>query len=280
MNDIIFLPNFLKPKKRHDLLRIGKENDGGYIVSQKDVKETESLISLGISFDWSFEKDFLKLNNEISIRTYDGSVGFKYFLKSTKTRFKNFILNPSKISLLKLKQRFVITLDFLLFFRLNFTNKIKHIEKFVTKNYNNFNNFEKDYGYKPKFIDFTSIVNSFSDKVFLSVDIEGDEYELLDTIVTNSKKLVGLNIEFHKVDENLDKIKNFINNLKLDLIHTHINNFGPILNEIPTVIELSFSKFENQDENPSHEFTSELPISLDQPNNLFAKDYLVRFKDF
>ena len=41
-----------------DLIRLGKNNDGGYLVSEKDIKHTKNLISLGVSFDISFEKDF------------------------------------------------------------------------------------------------------------------------------------------------------------------------------------------------------------------------------
>ena len=87
-----------------------------------------------------------------------------------------------------------------------------------------------------------------------------------------------MNIEFHNVDKNLDKIEKFIKKSNLLLIHTHINNFGSISNDIPTVIELSFSKNRNRNLTSESSMTNELPISLDQPNDKNGIDYSVKFK--
>ena len=54
------LPNIYKPTKQYELIRIGKDNDGGYLCGTKNIKSANTLISFGISEDWSFEKDFLK----------------------------------------------------------------------------------------------------------------------------------------------------------------------------------------------------------------------------
>ena len=48
---------FFQPYKVSDLIRLGSRNDGGYLVSEIDIKNTDSLISLGTSFDWQFEKN-------------------------------------------------------------------------------------------------------------------------------------------------------------------------------------------------------------------------------
>ena len=41
--------------------------------------------------------------------------------------------------------------------------------------------------------------------LFLSIDIEGSEYDILQYLHELTDNLVGLNIEFHNVDKNLDK---------------------------------------------------------------------------
>ena len=74
------LPNFFSYKTAKDLIRVGKKNDGGYLVSKFDVEKSDILISLGISDDWSFEEDFQKIKDVI-IFAYDGSVNNKIFLK-------------------------------------------------------------------------------------------------------------------------------------------------------------------------------------------------------
>ena len=52
------LDNSLKPKFQYQLNRLGKKNDGGYLVGQETIKKAEVLISFGIKNDWSFEKRF------------------------------------------------------------------------------------------------------------------------------------------------------------------------------------------------------------------------------
>ena len=57
------LPNFFAVKQAVDLVRIGRDYDGGYLVSQSDIEKSELLLGLGICDDWSFEKDFTLLND-------------------------------------------------------------------------------------------------------------------------------------------------------------------------------------------------------------------------
>ena len=57
----------------------------------------------------------------------------------------------------------------------------------------------------------------------------------MDQIIKHQKGLTGLVIEFHECDLHFEKIKKFINEFELQLVHIHVNNYG-IVNEfgIPT----------------------------------------------
>jgi hypothetical protein len=59
----IQLPKIFKPFECNQLVRLGKDGDGGYLVNMHDVEKSNLLISLGIGNDWSFEKDFSKIND-------------------------------------------------------------------------------------------------------------------------------------------------------------------------------------------------------------------------
>jgi len=61
----VTLPNILKPQKNFLLKRLGKDNDGGYLIDPKSLKISNTLISLGINDDWSFESDVLSKNSKI-----------------------------------------------------------------------------------------------------------------------------------------------------------------------------------------------------------------------
>ncbi len=50
----------LRPIEVQDLVRIGRANDGGYVVPKQIFKLCDGLLSYGINKDWTFEKDFLK----------------------------------------------------------------------------------------------------------------------------------------------------------------------------------------------------------------------------
>ena len=78
--------------------------------------------------------------------------------------------------------------------------------------------------------------------IFLKVDIEGYEYQILDEIIACSDSLSGLVIEFHAVSENREKIEKFLDQISLKLIHIHPNNNRLDEEGDPKAIELSFSK--------------------------------------
>ena len=57
------LPKFLHPKTINTLERIGGKNDGGYVIDGKNILNSDALIGLGMSDDWSFEENFNSINS-------------------------------------------------------------------------------------------------------------------------------------------------------------------------------------------------------------------------
>ena len=52
------LPISFKPNKNFKLIRLGSNNDGGYLIGNQTINDTKTLVSFGILDDCSFEKDF------------------------------------------------------------------------------------------------------------------------------------------------------------------------------------------------------------------------------
>ena len=67
------LPRIFQPFHCEHLIRLGKNNDGGYLVNPQDILKTQHIISLGIGTDFSFEQDFYA-KNPCSLAAYDASV--------------------------------------------------------------------------------------------------------------------------------------------------------------------------------------------------------------
>ena len=247
INKIKF-PNYLNPYENKNIIRLGNDYDGGYLVDKESVLETEILISIGISYDWTFEKDFFKLNN-CKISSYDGTVGKNFFYAKIKNRMKNILNKKSGAYLIKTIWWIILPFRFFIFFN-NFrlVNRKKHFEMFV---YENNKKLDIDYfvhknGYSPKFIRFYEIIEKIpSDKkIFLKIDIEGDEYSLLDSLTRHQDRFTSLVIEFHNLDKNNYQIlEEFIQKFNLTLSHTHINIAGGFNDDgMPKVIELTFVK--------------------------------------
>jgi hypothetical protein len=219
------LPNFFSFKSAHDLIRIGRKNDGGYLVSQSDISMSDVLISLGIGHDWSFEENFADKKN-IEVFAYDASINQKYF-------FKEFI---KSVLLLKNPKITIHYLRLFLNYKKFFTQpQNHHVRKFVGLN-------TKDNNY----CTLSSVLDDKKYKnCFLKIDIEGSEYRLLNTLILNQDKISGLVIELHECDLHINVIKTFIQNFNLKLVHIHANNYAPIRldDSLPLTLELTFSKY-------------------------------------
>jgi hypothetical protein len=248
-----FIPSFFKHKRPSDLVRVGRANDGGYTISEKDIIETSHLISLGMDDDWSFESGF-KLINEVPIFIYDRSISKRFFLK----RMIRSILRVEKqFILLKSIKTYLSYISF-------FQDEVKHIEKNVGLDLAG--SITMDNVFK----------ETDSNKIFVKIDIECGEYRLLDSIIENQNRLTGMVMEFHDCDLHIALIENFLSKFSLSLVNIHANNCGPIDDRtgLPVALELSFSS----QAVASNEFCS-YPNSIDQTNNPFEDEIILNFSD-
>lgn len=247
------LPLFLRPKTISELVRLGRDNDGGYLVDKRSITASEIMLGFGIKDDWSFEKDFQKCS-DVPVVAFDASIGRLFF-------FRRLVKSVARANRDNFVHWFRIFSDYYSFFR----GRNAHIKKFVgmkkKSNYISVNTIAK------KFIP-SNVKN-----VFFKIDIEGSEYQVLDDLITISDRVCGLVIEFHSVDLNMEKIASFVRKFPLKICHVHCNNCAP-MNELstPLVIEVTFTRFDVEDG-----YVENLPNSIDLPNNSGAEDYLVTF---
>ncbi len=220
------LPLFLKPYNVdiNNLIRIGPNSDGGYVIHKDSIHLTKKIITCGLSDDWKFEKNFTQLNKNCSIIAYDHTVDKDFWYQRFKKDLIHFFL------LKKLRWKKIIKIFDYIDYRKFFDNKNKHYLKKVVKN-----------SIKENEISLHEILQNVNE-IILKIDVEGSEYDILSDITKNSKKIISLIIEFHDIKRNLDKIENFIiENKLLKLIHIHGNNWKDIdSNGNPNDIELTF----------------------------------------
>ena len=256
--------NYLRPFDEPDLIRLGKKNDGGYIVSKKSLESGNCLLTFGMSNEWSFEEDFIKYNSKNYVHIYDHTVDLNFFLlrlyKSIKRIFyfkSNFINISEKIS------------ELIKFIKLSkskikhYKNKISNEKSFISRSLKESLEETECYG-----------------KLILKIDIEGDEFEILNDINLYSDKIHTLIVEFHELDKKLNDFEKLIKNINKEfyIIHIHGNNYSKCgENGIPNTLEITFlnSKmfFKNQKKTKDN-----FPIyNLDFPNDPTKKDIQINF---
>ena len=249
----MILPKIFKPKFNYDLIRIGSKHDGGYLIEKSSMQKSQFLFSFGVSTNWEFEKEFINKTN-INFVAFDGSMNKKFWENEKKLA----IIKLKKLSFSKFLRYFFIKRNFYKFFH----NK-KLISKFIGNNSGKFITFNEA-------LSFSKVNND----LFFKIDIEGSEYDILEDILANQKKLVGLAIEFHQCNKYLNVIKSFVSRFKLELVHIHANNYDDLTSfSIPESIEITFAK------NPKKigDF-KKLPHYLDRPNRSKNKEIELDFE--
>ena len=263
----------IHPVKCNKLVRIGRDNDGGYVVPPEIFSHANALLSYGVNTDWSFERDFVRYNPKATVHCYDPHLNF--FLLLTYT-LKSLLAIPIYCITLDRKRlsRSVkgigIIPDYFSFFAAKaklFRKKVWHTEgrNSVTV---------------PKTI--AKICKAEKDSIFIKMDIEGAEYKVFDDLIKSSANIVGVVAEFHELDEYSQQFDRIIKGMSrhFRVVHVHANNYSRLMEDqdFPSVLEVTFfhKKFLG---NKIEYSTESYPIpGLDQPNRFSRPDPPLRFQ--
>ena len=252
--------NILRPVITANLVRIGRNSDGGYVVDKMILNKSDTLVSFGLGDDWSFEIDFLKNNKDANIYIYDHTVNINPYIKNFLKYLKRFLIFKIKYNDYKVRYEQLKN-----YIKLKLNKNIKIFSEKITKTKN-----EK--------ID-TNVIDVFNrlkknENIILKIDIEESEYDIIDDTLKYCDRVDMLIIEFHFISKNESKFQNLIMKLKKNFfnIHLHGNNHSEKNpSGIPDVLEITFL---NKKYLPSSiEFRNNFPIKeLDYPNNPNKKD--------
>ena len=164
-----------------DLVRVGRNADGGYLVPQDVLNDVTGCLSLGLGAEWSFEKRLLEIaEGRVSperIVFFDASISTLGLLKSMgymarRTFYEIRLRKPKserKFRLEDLKRSLIALVTYLPTFKLR-RKGIRHIRKFVTHDATRKNE-----------VSFTDALGVRVDpkNTIIKIDIEGGEWDLL-----------------------------------------------------------------------------------------------------
>jgi hypothetical protein len=167
--------NKCQPIELDDLIRVGNKYDGGYILSKRQIKNTDTVLSFGINLDWTFEEDFF-YNKNVKIYSYDYStkayleknifgIIYRFFYSSAAILY--FLIRGKPARAKNILRIFCLKSNFYKFF--NDKQGKHYIPKFI-------GNYDDDI-----YTCFETIFNNLGNinnlSVFVKMDVEGAEYD-------------------------------------------------------------------------------------------------------
>ena len=251
-----------------DLVRVGRNADGGYLVPKDVLNDVTGCLSLGLGAEWSFEKRLLEIAEgrvlPERIVFFDASISTLGLLKSMgymarRTFYEMRLRKPKserKFRLEDLKRSLIALASYLPTFKFS-KKRIRHIRKFVTHDATRKNE-----------VSFTDALGVRVDpkNTIIKIDIEGGEWDLLreKSDVAQLADAPVLIFEFH--DTRRPEFLKVVSMIKefFWIAHIHGNTSGRATEAgMPLYLEMTFV---NKRYQPGDGIRRKLPIyGLDFP---------------
>ncbi len=213
----------LKPAATHDLVRIGGQFDGGYVLPERILLATQGLLSLGLSDNWSFEEDFAAAAG-VPVVCFDHTVDRRFLARRIAANLSKGVFCADGLRLRRATRVFG--------YRRFFRGANRHVRRPVGYATSGGVSLSEAMG-----------IAGFDNRVFLKVDIEGWEYRILDEIAVHADRFSGLAFEFHDIDLHADRIARFVSAVapNLFVVHFHPNTYSQIgPNHMALHVEVTF----------------------------------------
>lgn len=250
---------FIRPFVYSDLIRVGNQADGGYVIPESVLGDANFLVSFGIGYNHTFEFDIQNRVPNVRIEGFDHTVGSLYFFLKSGNGVLKLFLNRGNFT--DLKKRSLRFFNFFNFWTIN--SKNKHHKTRITPN------------------NIGKILNTFKqDKIILKIDIEGAEWDSLPIVAKNLGNVNCLIVEFHDISSNISNFKKLLSDLQenFNIGHSHVNNFSSLNYDIlPDFIEMTFV---NKKYSHTNKKVTRLPnLTLDVKTMPNKTDFEVVFLD-
>ncbi len=255
--------HYLRPVIVEDLARRGRAADGGYVLPQSRLAGIDTVLSFGLSTDWSLEEGLSQSNDRIVIHAYDHTVGAATFRRSLKNTLIKFAVGRASLDELRGRYRTFAG------YRAFFAGRHIHFRERVYNRRDNAND--------------ATIETIFSrighaKHILVKMDIEGGEYRVIPQILAESERIDLMIVEFHDTEPLRAVFERQVKAIltRFDIVHLHGNNIaGVAADGLPDCLEITCvnKRFPN-----TGRMRDRLPLAgLDRPNDPARPDLPLRF---
>jgi hypothetical protein len=270
-----------RPLAVADLIRVGRDGDGGYVISERSCASAGVVVGLGIETDWSFEAAFLERNPRARAVGVDGSVSREIFRNRGIRSALGAAVHAGRGRFRTARERVAESRECFRHARALesfFGSRGRFIDRFIG---------ERDTPVSLSWRSLRAAVAAVQGRsepadVFVKMDIEGAEYRVLPEVLEDSEVITGMAIEFHDLDLLWERFAELMARMEEDfaVVHLHGNNYLPLIagTAIPRTLEVSVMHrrlLADVDRNlPPRAYPLE---GLDQPNAPNRPDYPLEF---
>ena len=203
MSDAVMLKkSLLKPIEYPHLVRLGTKGDGGYVIPEDQIASCKLLVSLGLSDNFDFDKEFAAKNPAVRVIGVDHTIGSWWFSRRIliyiwKIFMYAVIFNARKKR--KYIERLRTYLDYFSFFKApnvhlkrrvaSVSNKLDiSLGKILEQSAAHLS-LKSENAHEGSDVLTIKSESHFLHDVFLKMDIEGAEYEIAEDIATHHERI-------------------------------------------------------------------------------------------
>lgn len=230
----------LRPVDCPDLVRLGPNGDGGYVVPRVAVNRADCLLSLGVKQDWSFERAFVAANARVRVVGVDPSVGPGLFARQIVDNAAGIVIAALSGRRRARRRRAAVLSRSIDYFRF-FGGRHRHLRRRVVG--------------APRDASDVSLADLLESAaqapplgVFLKMDIEGGEYDVVPHVAAHAARFACVVVEFHGIGRRPARFADAISALEsgFRIVHVHGNNYGEYVAAVglPDVLETTWLSLE------------------------------------
>ncbi len=263
---------FLQPRTAGALIRVGRDEDGGYVVPAVAVEKTRLLLGIGINDDWSFEEDFGVQNPEVRIVGVDGTAGLRLLYRKAASRALHGLGALLTLRFAKAGKKF------------RYGSKIPRFLEFFRRHTFLRLMLRREPGkgrITPGQLLEKYHESSETPNVFFKMDIEGGEYEILSEPGGFLDAVHCMTVEFHDLGNRWTDLQTITAMLEPEFLvaHVHGNNYAPLIpgTSVPSALEITWLRRSLAPANPEPS-SGPWPLPrLDRPCKPGSLDYPLAF---
>jgi hypothetical protein len=220
-----------RPRRFPDLVRVGSEFDGGYVLPLSAIRASQALLSLGVEENWAFEQGVLALNPSIRLTCVDGTTG--------PEQIRTKALRGMLQALLRLRAGKFVRMARLL-------HRPRAFRQFFARH--EFLKLMVAGRSGPGAATLEELLQRVRQGdaqrwVLVKMDIEGSEYDALAACVGGLRRVAVLIVEFHALDRNWQRFAATMDALAGSFViaHVHGNNYDGYVpgSHVPQTLEVT-----------------------------------------